>query len=188
MTEIIDRIREQFDRHGHLTYGETVDLREHMLQTAYFAERQDADPELVTAALLHDYGHLISGLPEDTADRGSDGRHEELGAKALEGCFPPRVIAAIRLHVAAKRYLCGKRPEYFKRLSPASVDSLMLQGGAMSAGEITRFETSPWYQDAVAVRVFDDLGKAPDLSHPDLDHYLEIVRGCVLSAQSGSVL
>lgn len=188
MTEITDRIRERFDHCGHMAYGESVDLREHMLQTAYLAERQGADPELVVAALLHDYGHLVSGLPEDAADRGIDGRHEDLGADALQGCFPPRIIEAIRLHVAAKRYLCGKRPEYFKRLSPASVHSLMLQGGAMSAAEITRFETNPWYKDAVAVRVFDDRGKAPDMPHPDLDHYLAIARGCVLPGQSGSEL
>lgn len=188
MIEIIDRIREQFDRRGHLAYGESVDLREHMLQTAYIAERQGADAELVVAALLHDYGHLISGLAEDAADRGMDGHHEVLGADALEGCFPPRIIETIRLHVAAKRYLCGRRPEYFKRLSPASIDSLMLQGGAMSAAEIARFETNPWYKDAVAVRVFDDRGKAPDRPHPDLDHYLDIARGCVLPGQSGSEL
>lgn len=183
MPDVIDRIREQFDRRGHLAYGETVDLREHMLQTAYFAERRGADRELVTAALLHDYGHLASGLPEDAADRGIEGRHEHLAADALDGSFPPRIIEAIRLHVAAKRYLCGKRPEYFNRLSPASVHSLALQGGAMSVEEISRFEANTWYKDAVAVRVFDDLGKAPQLEHPDLEYYLELARGCVLPDQ-----
>lgn len=180
MTDVIEHIRRQFEQSGHLAYGEVVDLREHMLQTAHFAEQKGADAELVTASLLHDYGHLIAGVPEDAAGRGLDGRHEDAGADALADCFPERIIEAIRLHVAAKRYLCGKRPEYFKRLSPASVASLMVQGGAMTAGEITAFEARTWHKDAVAVRVFDDLGKEPRVVHRGLDHYLNIARGCVL--------
>lgn len=180
MSDVIDRIREQFDRSGHLAYGETVSLREHMLQTAYVAEQRGADKELITASLLHDYGHLLAGLPEDIAARGVDGHHEALGADALKDHFPPRIIDAVRLHVAAKRYLCATRPGYLKRLSPASVESLALQGGPMSGEEIDRFENAAWHKDALRVRVYDDLGKETGMSHPGLGYYLAIARGCLL--------
>ena len=42
----------------------------------------------------------------------------------------------VRLHVAAKRYLCTTESDYFSRLSADSVRSLALQGGNMSADEI----------------------------------------------------
>jgi phosphonate degradation associated HDIG domain protein len=184
--ELIEQIRQRFDRFGHRAYGEVVDLREHMLQTAFFAESKGADEELITACLLHDFGHLLVDLPEDAANRGIDGRHEQIGADALAGHFPARIVYAIRLHVDAKRYLCARSPGYPARLSPASVDTLAVQGGPMSPEEMARFEARPWYKDALAVRVFDDLGKEPELEHPDLDHYLGIARGFVLASGQSS--
>lgn len=182
MPDVIARLREDFERRGHLAYGEVVDLREHMLQSAYFAECQGAEAALVTAALLHDYGHLVAGLPEDAAAHGVDGRHEEIGAAALAGHFPARIIEAIRLHVEAKRYLCARNPAYHERLSAASVETLALQGGPMTAAEIEQFEARPGYREAVALRTFDDRGKQAALDHPGLDHYLEIARGCLHSS------
>lgn len=181
MTDFIGHLRRQFQRRGHRAYGETIDMREHMLQTAYQAERKGADSELVTACLLHDYGHLLVDLPEDAARQGVDGRHEQIGADALANHFPPRIVAAVRLHVDAKRYLCGKSPEYMERLSQASIDTLAVQGGPMSREELAGFESNPWYQDALRVRVYDDLGKQQHLEHPDLDYYLEIARGRLLA-------
>ena len=53
--------------------------------------------------------------------------------------FGPEVSEPVRLHVAAKRYLCAVEPDYFGKLSPDSVRSLGLQGGPMSADEIEAF-------------------------------------------------
>jgi gamma-butyrobetaine dioxygenase len=42
---------------------------------------------LIVAALLHGIGHLLHKLPEDIADRGIDGRHEQVGAAWLARYF-----------------------------------------------------------------------------------------------------
>ena len=58
--------------------------------------------------------------------------------KRAPRCWRPssrRVVTeCVRLHVAAKRYLCATDPTYFGKLSPASVHTLSLQGGPMSDG------------------------------------------------------
>ena len=50
-------------------------------------------------------------------------------------CFRPRFTEPVRLHVAAKRYLCAVESEYLDLLSQPSLVSLRLQGGPMSAAE-----------------------------------------------------
>ena len=70
------------------------------------AEADDAPPATVLASLLHDVGHMIHQLGEDPAARGVDDVHEELGANWLAERFGPEVSEPVRLHVAAKRYLC----------------------------------------------------------------------------------
>lgn len=64
---VVDAIFERFrSSGGALHLGEPVTLSEHMLQTATAAELDGGSPALVAAALLHDYGHLIHELPEDS--------------------------------------------------------------------------------------------------------------------------
>ena len=87
---------------------------------------------------------MIHDLGEDPAARGVDDVHEELGAKWLAKRFGPEVVEPVRLHVPAKRYLCATDPAYFARLSPASVHTLRLQGGPMSAEEVAAFEANPY--------------------------------------------
>ena len=126
-----------------MEYGERVNMREHMLQSAVFAEQDGASDLVIAAALLHDYGHFVHDLGEDIADHGIDGKHEEVGADYLEAFFPPEVIEPMRLHVAAKRYLCATDAEYFATVSPASLQSLELQGGPFNADEVEEFEKNP---------------------------------------------
>ncbi|HEU0177888.1 MAG TPA: HD domain-containing protein, partial [Blastocatellia bacterium] len=105
---IVDEIIELFARLGGGAYfGEPVSQLEHALQTAFQAEQESAPDALIAAALLHDIGHLLHKLPEDIADRGIDGRHERVGAMWLARNFPAAVTEPIRMHVAAKRYLCS---------------------------------------------------------------------------------
>ena len=129
------------------------------------------DDALASAALLHDVGHLLHGLPEDVAERGVDGRHEEAGARWLRDVFGPAVAEPVRLHVAAKRYLCAVEPGYRAALSAASELSLQLQGGPFTADEVRRFEREPYWDSAVAVRRWDDGAKVPGLRTPGLEHY-----------------
>ena len=169
--QIIDELFVAFYRHGHRRYGEAVTQMDHMLQSATFAEQAGSKPSLIAAALLHDFGHLLHDLGEDVADEGIDAIHEQLGADYLEQYFIPEVTEPGRLHVAAKRYLCATDPAYFATLSPASVQSLSLQGGPMSPAEVLEFEASPYFEDAVQLRRFDDLGKEPAMQTPPLEHF-----------------
>ena len=53
--------------------------------------------------------------------QGTDNRHSDQGAAWLAQWFGPEVTEPVRLHVAAKRYLCTTEAGYCDRLSPASV-------------------------------------------------------------------
>src|SRR5581483_1392329 len=110
---------------GGRRYGlSSVSQLQHALQAALLAEQSGSDAALITAALLHDVGHMVHGLGEDPAADGVDDRHEALGHAYLSRHFGPEVTEPVRLHVAAKRYLCGTEPDYFARLAPDSVRSL----------------------------------------------------------------
>jgi gamma-butyrobetaine dioxygenase len=173
---LIDEIFRVYREQGAGEYlGEPVSMTEHMLQSAYAAEREGAPPRLVAAALLHDYGHFIHDLPSDSAQHGVDTQHEEVAHAFLCEHFGPEIAEPIRMHVAAKRYLCATEPEYMGRLSPASVVSLELQGGAYSPDEVAEFDASPYAQDAVRLRRWDDVGKIAGLPTPDLEHYRPVL-------------
>jgi predicted HD phosphohydrolase len=75
------------------------------------------------------------------------------------------------MHVAAKRYLCTVDPAYLGRLSQPSVQSLALQGGAMTSAEVTQFETRAFFQDAVRLRRWDDDAKVVGMATPDLEYF-----------------
>jgi len=173
---VVDEIFLRFEEAGDELYiGEPVTVSDHMLQAAAFASRDEAPPELVAAALLHDYGHLVNDLPEDSAEHGVDTHHEELGFASLERWFPAEVTGPIRLHVAAKRYLVAVDPSYRDTLSPASVLSLELQGGPMSEDEAEVFAAWPHAAAACRLRRWDDAGKEPGLTVPSLESYRDLL-------------
>ena len=173
----VDEIFARFAENGDELYiGEPVTIAEHMLQTAALARDDDAPAGLVAAALLHDYGHLLTGLPEDSALHGVDTQHEELGFAFLESQFPPEVTEPIRLHVAAKRYLVAVDESYRGELSPASVLSLELQGGPMSPEEVAEFERGGHTEAACRLRRYDDAGKDPSADVPPLESYRPLLK------------
>ena len=138
---IVDFIGSIFEKRGDEEYlGEPVTMGQHMLQGATMAEQSREPDEIIIGTLLHDIGHFTSEFGtfsmEDTEDR----YHEDAGAAVLEEFFPKVITDCCRHHVAAKRYLCATDPEYFQKLSIASIHSLNLQGGAMSEAEIKDFE------------------------------------------------
>ena len=158
--------------HGDQLYiGEPVSMTEHMLQAAQAAELDGASPTLVAAALLHDFGHLIHDLPEDSAEYGIDTRHKDVGADYLARHFIPAVVEPTRLHVAAKRYLCAVDPAYLANLSPASILSLKLQGGPYTAEQARAFETLPFAAEAAQLRRYDDAAKVAGGQTPNLEYY-----------------
>jgi phosphonate degradation associated HDIG domain protein len=177
---VVDEILRTFRERGAAAYlGEPVSLAEHSLQSAHAAEQDGAGPTLVAAALLHDYGHLIHDLPADCAEHGIDSRHEDVGHAFLARHFGPEVVEPIRMHVAAKRYLCAVDASYLAGLSPASLLSLELQGGPCDEDEVADFESSPFAQDAVRLRRYDDVGKVAGAPTPDLEHYRPVLEAAL---------
>jgi phosphonate degradation associated HDIG domain protein len=179
--QFLDRLTDLFATRGQALYGgEAVTQLEHGLQSAALAADAGAPPAEVVAALLHDVGHLLHGLGDDCADHGIDDRHEELGVRFLAKHFPPAVTEPVRLHVAAKRYLCAAEPGYFDTLSPPSVTSLSLQGGPMSDAEKAEFESHPHFAAAVALRKRDDAAKVVGLVTPPFAHFRPHLEACLV--------
>lgn len=172
---VVEELAQLYARLGGETYGEGVTQLEHGLQAAAVAASEGADGSLVAAALLHDVGHLL-GRNDDAYGYH---KHDKLGGDYLARHFGPRVTEPVRLHVAAKRYLCATVPGYFEKLSPASVYTLSKQGGPMSEDEARAFAANPHVKDAVRVREWDDLGKVEGLHVPDFDHYRPLLESLV---------
>jgi len=169
----LDDIRILFDRHGDLAYsGEPVTQLEHALQTAALAEEAGAPDALVTAALLHDLGHLLNLQGDTPSAHGIDDQHQYFALPFLRAMFPDAVLEPIRLHVDAKRCLCAVDAQYYGRLSADSVRSLALQGGVFSAEEADAFMQRPYAADALQLRRWDDLAKVQGQPTPDLSHFL----------------
>jgi len=149
------------------------------LQGATIAEQDGQPEEIIVAALLHDIGHFTSEFGTFMMDDTEDRHHEDAGAAVLERFFPKIVTDCCRYHVAAKRYLCATRPDYFNRLSEASVHSLNLQGGAMTPDEVAAFERNPNLEDIITVRYLDEAGKKAGMNTPDFWHFAPMVQNLV---------
>jgi phosphonate degradation associated HDIG domain protein len=181
--DVVPAVVRLFTERGSTAYiGEAVSQTEHALQTAWAAEKAGAGSALIAAALLHDVGHLLHGLPEDCVDTGVDDRHEELGARWLRRYFKSEVVEPVRLHVPAKRYLCATEPGYLERLSPASRLSLQLQGGVFTAAEVEAFEAQPHARAALALRRWDEEAKVVGLETPGLEHFMPHLEICLVRA------
>jgi phosphonate degradation associated HDIG domain protein len=179
----IDQIFERFALHGNDDYGsDRVRQLEHALQCAALAEEEGAAATLITAALLHDIGHLIHDLGDRPAARGIDDRHEVVGREWLAQWFGRDVTEPVRLHVPAKRYLTATDPGYFAILSFGSVRSLELQGGAFSADGAAAFMAQPYATDAVRLRRWDEGAKIPGKSTPDLAHFRRYIEASLATA------
>lgn len=174
--DVLDVIRRCFALSGPLPYaGEAVTQGEHALQCAQSAELYGASDTLITAALLHDIGHMIDKDDERLALTGVDARHERQGAEFLQASFPPAVSEPVRLHVAAKAFLCAIDPNYYGQLSPVSRRSLALQGGIMSEADADAFRKLAFAEDAVLLRRWDDRAKEVGRETKTLEHFLGIV-------------
>jgi phosphonate degradation associated HDIG domain protein len=174
--DIINRIAVMLEKNGTDLYGgEAVTQTQHALQCAALAEKDGASAHLITASLLHDIGHVLDPEFEAALERDEDLYHEDMGEEFLAEWFDDAVTQPVKLHVAAKRYLCAVNRDYFSTLSPSSVHTLRLQGGPMSDAEVQEFESNPHHKEAVRLRVWDDLAKDPDMETPPLPHFMAYV-------------
>lgn len=177
---ITQEILNLFEANGSSMYGgEAVTQLEHALQCAELARKHNATNELITASLLHDIGHLLHDLPEDASDKGIDDMHELLGEKYLTRHFKPGAVEPVKLHVAAKRYLCATEPGYLETLSTPSKISLEFQGGVMNEEEVLLFEKNEFYKEAVNLRRWDDLAKDPNLVSPSIESFIDAIESSI---------
>ncbi len=178
----IERLFEE--RGGEQYSGERVTQLQHALQTAALGEAEGASDALVTAALLHDLGHLMHDLGDTPSLHGVDDVHQYRALPFLRGLFDDAVLDAIKLHVDAKRYLCATRPAYHASLSEDSKRSLLLQGGIFSYQEAENFIAQPGAEAAVSLRLWDDLAKDADKATPSLTHFMQRAQRCVKSGSA----
>ncbi len=171
--------------------GEPISQLEHSLQAAQLARDNDADEEIIIAALLHDIGQFLpaseigsiahdvqSMNPSDDASDGGVGRvgHERIGEEYLSRLgFSTKVSALVGSHVVAKRYLCATDPAYHGTLSEASKKSLMFQGGPMKGAELEAWSANAWCSEMCQLRRWDDGAKVVGLEVSPAGSYQQMI-------------
>lgn len=162
ITRIVNEVFELYTEYGYKDYiGEDMTQLEHALQTANKAMENDYSDEIILGCFLHDIGHLI-GLKEcyDKMDNLGVYKHEIIGAKYLEERnFPKTVCDIVRNHVNAKRYLITTNIEYYHKLSIASQETLVYQGGKMTEKELKDFNKDPLKDVYIKIREWEDESK-----------------------------
>ena len=173
---IVDYLIELLKKKGsNIQYGnEDVTQLEHALQCAELAEQNNKSDAFITAALLHDIGHLLYE-DKDPIHEGKDGVHEDLGADYLSKYFSEEVTLPIRAHVASKRYLAAIEDGYYDQLSEASKESLKVQGGIFTKEEAEEFINKPQMKEAVEMRRYGDQAKILNKVTPSLEHFRQYV-------------
>ncbi len=172
--KIADEIISLYKSYGNEDYiGEPVSQIEHMCQCAQLAEYERYDDEVILAAFFHDIGHLCEHIMDvDYMDDYGIVDHEKIGADYLAGKgFSRKVTKLIESHVAAKRYLTYKNPEYYNKLSDASKSTLNFQGGRMSEQEAKKFEREEWFTLYITLRGWDEKAKEEHVPLPDIEKY-----------------
>jgi len=174
--QIVDEILSLYEKFGDEDYiGEPVSQIEHMCQCAQLAEVEGYGDEVILAAFFHDIGHLCENeIPFQSMDGYGTVDHEKIGADyLLEKGFSPVVAKLVTSHVAAKRYLTFKFPDYYNQLSDASKKTLQFQGGVMTPEEAEAFEHDSLFHIYIKLRRWDEAAKIENLPLPSLEIYKE---------------
>ncbi len=181
---IADEVIRLYKDYGGSEYaGEKVSQLEHMAQAAQLAEKNGFDEEVILAAFLHDIGHITEQANgENEMDKFGLKDHEAIGSLFLaEKGFSSKICKLVASHVAAKRYLTRKYPDYYNQLSEASKITLGYQGGMMSAEEADQFEKDPLFNEIILMRRWDEQAKIQNMPVPDLDLYRTMITNHLVS-------
>ena len=128
---------------------------------------------MILAAFFHDIGHLYEHVAGVRLMQGYGVvDHEGLGYAYLrEKGFSEKIAKLVESHVAAKRYLTYKVPDYYNKLSYASRFTLEKQGGRMNKDEAAEFESDELFELFILIRKWDDLAKEKNVPLPSLHRY-----------------
>lgn len=173
--ETLENVFKLYEKHGDKGYiGEPITQLEHAMQAAllaieYFKKAAcNIHSEVIVATFLHDVGHLLRYEEEFNGElMGEYGvmDHEKVGALFLHKLgFPIIVCKLVATHIATKRYLITKKPEYYGNLSPASKATLEYQGGMFTEKQIVAFEKDSLFKFHLKLREWDDRAKETDLN------------------------
>ncbi len=168
----VEEIFNLYIQYGSTDYvGETVSQTEHMSQSAQLAIDEGYEDDVVLAAFFHDIGHICVMRNEANQMNGFGQKsHEKIGADYLrEKGFPEKVAKLVENHVQAKRYLTLKNPEYYDKLSVASKQTLVFQGGVMTETEAIQFENDPLFDISIRMRYWDEQAKETGVGIIDMD-------------------
>lgn len=172
-----DEIIALYEKYGNEDYiGEPVSQIEHMCQCAELAEASGAERDTILAAFFHDIGHLCEFAKPEAGlqhmDRFGIINHEKIGGEFLKNKgFSNNIAKMVASHVEAKRYLTFKYPDYYNLLSEASKNTLIHQGGIMTASEALAFENDPLSDKYIALRRWDEQAKVERQPLPSLVKY-----------------
>lgn len=173
----VDEVFSLYEQYGAADYiGEPVSQIEHMCQAAQLAEAEGYDEDVILAAFFHDIGHLCEHVySAESMDGYGIVDHEGLGCKYLrEKGFSEKIASLVESHVAAKRYLTFKHPDYYSRLSDASKITLGKQGGVMTETEALHFEEDHLHPLFIKIREWDDKAKITHVPLPPLEIYKQM--------------
>jgi len=173
----VDEVFSLYEKFGAADYiGEPVSQIEHMCQAAQLAESEGYDEDVILAAFFHDIGHLCEHVyTVQSMDGYGTVDHESLGGQYLrEKGFSEKIARLVESHVAAKRYLTFKYPDYYNKLSEASKMTLGMQGGIMNQAEALNFEEEHLHPLFIKLREWDDKAKTEHIPLPSLEIYRQM--------------
>lgn len=175
--QVVDEVMSLLkDTGGEQYFGEAVTKLQHAEQCAWHARQSGADEEMILASLLHDIGHVLETSETIRSEQFGVVNHDEIGEKwLLERGFSERLARLVGSHVDAKRYLTATNSAYMRRLSPASQETLRLQGGPMDPAAAEAFSHEPGLNDMLRLRAWDEMAKDPQGKCPPLESYREML-------------
>jgi len=142
-----------------------LDGLSHALQCgAILRAEHPADVELAVAGLVHDIADIA--YPDDHRE------HDRRGAELVEPLLGARVARLVGAHVLAKRYLVTTDPEYRRRLSARSAETLARQGDALGDGDLAALGADPDLDAILELRRADERAKVPGARVAELDTWV----------------